>query len=441
MDSTPIGEKVKEPAEAFALPGPFELESESDITERAIPIRPADLIRSLLAEAKLSPRDHHGFAEFAKLLGSVFHYEYFGWLNELKDLYSPLDPDSDCATLKHASKTRTKSADEHFLRPFEAALLRANYRPLSFEALEKAVAAPNELGLTYTPDFKIFEHLKVYVRGRTEIRRVFRTIRTKYRKREVILPGYSRVVVILKFREKAKLDQYARSDVLYLRLFKDVPHVDMEMHLPEQGTKVRMRMVDKVQIGSPFLTGIPVMIGKFLAVSLISRTAALTMIAAPFTAGVNSFFGFQRAKQKHLAHMIRNLYYLTLANNASVINRLIDSAEEEEFKEALLGYYFLWTHQDDPEPWDQQRLDEAIEQYITRETGLLIDFEISDAVRKLLRLGIVQSDGHGKLQAVPIEQALQILDQRWDQFFRYHNDAVAGADRSARRLANSRLLR
>ncbi|MBV8228733.1 MAG: DUF3754 domain-containing protein, partial [Planctomycetaceae bacterium] len=36
-----------------------------------------------------------------------------------------------------------------------------------------------------------------------------------------------------------------RSDVLYLRMFKDVPHVDMEMHLPERGTKVEMRWIDK----------------------------------------------------------------------------------------------------------------------------------------------------------------------------------------------------
>ena len=40
-------------------------------------------------------------------------------------------------------------------------------------------------------------------------------------------------------------------------MFKDVPHVDMEMHLPEQGTKVRMRWIDKAQIASPLVMGLP----------------------------------------------------------------------------------------------------------------------------------------------------------------------------------------
>ena len=39
---------------------------------------------------------------------------------------------------------------------------------------------------------------------------------------------------MIKFRPHPKLGKFVRSDVVYLRMFKDVPHVDMEMHLPEQ---------------------------------------------------------------------------------------------------------------------------------------------------------------------------------------------------------------
>ena len=117
-------------------------------------------------------------------------------------------------------------------------------------------------------------------------------------------------------------------------MYKDVPHVDMEMHLPEQGTKVRMRWIDKAQIASPIVMGIPTLVAKLLFASLVSPLALGGLIIAPISAGVNSFFGFQRAKQKHLMAMIQKLYYLTLANNASVLTRLIDSAEDEEYKEA-----------------------------------------------------------------------------------------------------------
>ena len=125
-------------------------------------------------------------------------------------------------------------------------------------------------------------------------------------------------------------------------MFKDVPHVDMEMHLPEQGTKVRMRWIDKAQIASPIVMGIPTLVVKLLAAAALSPMALGGLIVAPISAGVNSFFGFQRAKQKHLMTMIHQLYYLTLANNASVLTRLIDSAEDEEYKEAMLAYFFLW---------------------------------------------------------------------------------------------------
>ena len=405
---------------ARALTG---FEDDSEASDRAIPIRPQDLVRALLADPSFSPQEQNVFQQFAKILNAIFHHEYHEWLVTLKDLYSPLDPDSDCVSVANGTREFDESSDETFLKPFEAALIKANYQPLNLDVIAKAISSPNEIGLNYVPDFSIFEHLNVYVRGRTRVSRVARTFRSRFRKRETFLDGYARLIVILKFRAGAKnLDQYARPDVVYLRMFKDVPHVDMEMHLPEQGTKVKMRMIDKAQIASPILTGIPVLLAKVFMMGV--NPIALGFLVAPVTAGVNSFFGFQRAKQKHLANMIRHLYYLTLANNASVINRIVDSAEEEEFKEALIAYYFLWKARDDPEPWTSLRLDQTIEAYVLEQTGLTIDFEIGDALRKLSRLGLVHVDGRGHLTATPIENALERLDQQWDDVFR-HNRAAA----------------
>jgi hypothetical protein len=204
-------------------------------------------------------------------------------------------------------------------------------------------------------------------------------------------------------------------------MFKDVPHVDMEMHLPEQGTKVRMRLVDKAQIASPLAVSVPTVLAKlaFASFALMTPIALGTFIIAPLSAGVNSFFGFHRAKQRHMHRMIRHLYYLTLANNGSVINRIIDAAEEEEFKEALLAYFFLWRGASDPEPWTEQRLDQQIEAYVHAKTNHHIDFEIGDALGKLIRLGLVQRDCQGCLFASPPERALEILDEQWDDYFTY----------------------
>ena len=98
------------------------------------------------------------------------------------------------------------------------------------------------MGLTYVPDLSLFEHIEVWVRGYIRITRDCRSYKTRYLKRTAHFDAYQRLVVALKFMPDLKLGPHVRSDVLYLRMFKDVPHVDMEMHLPEQGTKGKSRL-------------------------------------------------------------------------------------------------------------------------------------------------------------------------------------------------------
>jgi Protein of unknown function (DUF3754) len=392
-----------------------------DVRERALPIRPGDLTRLLMAQPDLTPEERDQMGKLGPLLGAVFHSEFFSRLRELKELYSPLDPDSDYIKLATHSRVRNENSDEEFLGPLEAALERANYRKLDVGIIEQAVEAPNEMGLTYIPDFTQFEHLRIYARGYTQISRVFRSASTKFRKRTMCLDAYQRLVTVLKFRDDPRLPEHIRSDVVYMRMFKDVPHVDMEMHLPEQGTKVRMRWIDKAQIASPVVMGLPTLAMKLLGFLAATSNPLLIapLIAVPVTAGMNSFFGFHRAKHKHLASMIRNLYYLTLANNGSVLTRLVDSAEEEEYKETMLAYYFLWRRLGRDEEWTMERLDAHIETFLKSVSGIEIDFEISDALGKLFRLGLARRDVHGRLHAVPIDQALIALDRHWDDTFGY----------------------
>jgi len=393
-----------------------------DVRDRALPIRPGDLTRLLMAQPGLSAGDREQLGKFGPLLGATFHSEFYERLRELKELYAPLDPDSDYVDLADHSVDRTEDSDEAFLPPFEAALERANYRKLDVSVIEHAVQAPNEVGLTYVPNFGLFEHLRIYARGYTQIARVFRGPKTKFRKRTMLLDGYQRLVIALKFKAGLELGPFVRTDVVYLRMFKDVPHVDMEMHLPEQGTRVKMRWIDKAQIASPVVMGVPALAMKLLGVGLAAMGNPLLLAPlaiAPISAGVNSFFGFQRAKHKHLSSMIRNLYYLTLANNGSVLTRLVDSAEEEEYKETMLAYFFLWRASESDESWTMEKLDLHVEAFLKSVSGVEINFEIEDALGKMFRLGLARRDSQGRLRAVPIDRALAALDRKWDDTFRY----------------------
>ena len=67
-------------------------------------------------------------------------------------------------------------------------------------------------------------------------------------------------------------------------------------------------------------------------------------------------------KEKYQGTLVTNLYFNSLDNNQGVIHHLIDQAEEEECKEALLAYHFLLT---EPEAGrDEATLDARIERFL-----------------------------------------------------------------------------
>jgi hypothetical protein len=89
------------------------------------------------------------------------------------------------------------------------------------------------------------------------------------------------------------------------------------------------------------------------------------------------------------------------------------AGEEEESKEAILAYYFLLTAE---EPLGKAALDNAIENWFETRWNCAIDFEIDDALQKLLTLGLVKEDD-GRFSAIPIAEGIRLLDQRWDNYF------------------------
>jgi hypothetical protein len=114
-----------------------------------------------------------------------------------------------------------------------------------------------------------------------------------------------------------------------------------------------------------------------------------------------------------------NLYFKNLDNNAGVFFHIIAEAEEEEFKEALLGYLFL-TNAD--AGTTASALDDAIEDWFKKTYAVPVDFEIEDALAKLTRLKLCKSTGKDDTgapvwTAVPLSEACERLDVMWDNFF------------------------
>ena len=99
------------------------------------------------------------------------------------------------------------------------------------------------------------------------------------------------------------------------------------------------------------------------------------------------FSNFRNRKLKYTQALTENLYFKLLDNNAGVLFRLLDDAEESECKECLLAYYFLLANS---EPQTSAEVDGAIEQWLADKWHCRIDFEIDDALAKLARLGLAR---------------------------------------------------
>jgi hypothetical protein len=81
-------------------------------------------------------------------------------------------------------------------------------------------------------------------------------------------------------------------------------------------------------------------------------------------------------------------------------------------QEAILAYYVLWQNGGQT----PEEIDLRCETFLRQSLQERVDFEVDDAIRKLNRDGLVRAS-RGKLHAVPIKEAVQVLDSKWKQIF------------------------
>jgi hypothetical protein len=212
-----------------------------------------------------------------------------------------------------------------------------------------------------------------------------------------------------------------------MKLFKNIPKADLEMLLP--GTRVRMSLYDQGKIWLPTVSGVTLTLIKL--VTKVAATAIagfygmlgfLVLVAGTIGYGVKAFLGYLNTKDKYQLSLTRSLYFQNLDNNAGVFFRLLDEAEEQEFREAVLAWWVLWRQASgDSGGWTAPQIDRAAEKLLRERCGLKVDFEIQDALDKLQRLKIIESLPGERWRAIEIEAALAELDRAWDNFFTYHD--------------------
>jgi hypothetical protein len=123
---------------------------------------------------------------------------------------------------------------------------------------------------------------------------------------------------------------------------------------------------------------------------------------------------FKNRKIRFMKALSDNLYFKSLDNNAGVFHTLIDAAEEEDCKEAILAYTFLLSV--GTVGMSAEALDNNIEQWFKNQHNCELDFDVKDALDKLLAMKLITKTKF-TYQARPIKDCARELDYYWDNLF------------------------
>jgi hypothetical protein len=374
---------------------------------RFIPFRRSELRRLLLAEDLLSPVAGAAFEEGSLRVDRVFADEFHRLRQRLKDCYAAHDPDAD-TRFPIAETPQSAQAGQQALEEQLAVLLnRANYERLTEQDLKRAFSSSSLFQIRLQVDLSAFDEVLLYCRGASQrsetISYFFGMIR-----REIHFTNYDRVALYLRFAETATaVDQFPGRTII--KLFQNVPDADLEMLFPN--TRVAMRWVDRLLIGLPAVaSGVVVVSTKLGAPLLLLGTligywlglsddpaeldrGALLALGAGFAAlGAymwKQWSTYRNRKARFRQALTRDLYFKLLDNNAGVLLRVLDDAEDSECKESLTALYFLLAT---PEGLSAEALDQMIEHWFEERWSARLDFEIHDALEKLQQLELAREE-------------------------------------------------
>ena len=373
---------------------------------RFIPFRRSDLLAMCLSEGRLDDETGGRFRAACDEIERAFQQDFHEVRQRVKDAYAPLDPDADTRLVQLAN---AEPLEESLADLLGHLLERANYEKVTGRDLQRALGAASLFQVRLYVDMDDFEEVLLYTRGASRREETLKELFGLWRRR-VKFTNYERVVLYIRFREEIDNDSAlgdCRGGSTMLKLFQNVPAADLEMLFPN--IRVGMRWLDRLLIGVPALVSgglvfttkagaTLLLLGSLLGfwLGLSSKPVELDKAALiALGAGLGAlggycwkqFSNFRNRKLKYTQALTENLYFKLLDNNAGVLFRLLDDAEESECKESMLAYYFLLAERT---PLTAEALDARVENWLAETWECRIDFEIDDALDKLSRLGLAQ---------------------------------------------------
>ncbi|MBL8829623.1 MAG: DUF3754 domain-containing protein [Planctomycetaceae bacterium] len=370
---------------------------------RFIPLHKQDLLALLRRDANEAGLDFAPVEATLQIIEARLTSDFLARRDRLLADYALFDPDTDLVIVTGASAEERERRAAAIFAEVRQLLEQANFRGLDNVDIDRAIRAMSHWGVNIQVDLDAFAKLEVFARGERIDRRRRRTWQKMFYPQTVEVPLYQRLAVAFRMIPEELTEHGYRGDLIYLRLFKNIPEVDVDMVLP--GTRVRMTVLDHGKIIFPTLSGLSITAWKIFkgalvvaAVGVYGLIAYLGIIIGTIGYGWRSFFGYLRTKEKYQLNLTQSLYYQILDSNAGAIVRLLHEAEQQELREAITAWYFLWRHASST-GWTIDELDQHVERFLQDRLRRDIDFDAHDAFAKLTAWNLIEEPTPNRFRA------------------------------------------
>jgi hypothetical protein len=309
--------------------------------DRFIPLRKSDLIDGLVAEGPLDEAGQAQFRQLARMLGAIFHYQYFEELDRLREAYFHFDPEVD--PLKHVPakwnpvrrqghastveptaspvdigsrsepistgnavacgpspdlEAAYRSLSEEFVR----VLTDANFVEIAHDEITRAFAERARVRVKIKAPVEDYRDVRMYRRGHhTETIEIPAWFGLRRRPLDVVV--YDDVVLMVATRPERTTPADAgkalasarrggrkvRGGAVLFKYFRHIARADLKALFPN--ARVVMSLTDQLTLGVPALVG-----GVPILLKLASSITVLFLVAG-FYLGITGSIGESDTRQ------------------------------------------------------------------------------------------------------------------------------------------------
>eukprot|EP01064_Diplonema_japonicum_P017319 TRINITY_DN2538_c1_g2_i1.p1 TRINITY_DN2538_c1_g2~~TRINITY_DN2538_c1_g2_i1.p1 ORF type:complete len:640 (+),score=45.11 TRINITY_DN2538_c1_g2_i1:49-1920(+) len=214
---------------------------------------------------------------------------------------------------------------------------------------------------------------------------------------------------------QANTHETQMSATIKIESYSNVPFKDLGVIMP--GRKVRLGLQHKMRFTTELILSIILVCICFANLESSGAVSINAMILIFFVLSLTQTVNVLSS----LTEMQRDLKSILddwadqrlVGKDTTFVASLANQVQEQEMKEVLLGYFFLWKKS----PLTQRQLDYEVETFLNDQFRLELDFEVDDAVQKLILLKLIEEAG-GKFRCV--QRPKDYLDDptpKWIDFY------------------------